>query len=250
MATHQHQISLPIWSGPLDLLLELIRSSEVDIFDIPIAEITQQYLETIRKWQQLDIDVASDFLAMAATLLVIKSAMLLPAELEEGQDVFEKDPRANLVKQLLEYQKYKEIAKVLDEKELRASSVVDRQDRQTFLEEMSLEQPKEEEEDLWKNVTLFDLLKIFSGVAGAVEKSYVYDELRKEEFLLEDKINLITQTLENKKQEDFRFFFQFPYIKTEVVITFWAVLELYRQHYLEIKQHKIFGNISLFKLET
>lgn len=236
------EIELPnLWTGPLDLLLDLIRTQEVDIHDIPISEITHQYLEAIKYMQKLDIDIASDFLVMAATLIYIKSKMLLPAELEDDEELF-LDPRKNLVEQLLEYQKFKNVAEVLGQLSDYSERLVERRDHQlTF----SL---NEEDDDLWEEVTLFELLKVFSGIVHEVPAiDFLPTDAR--EFTVEGKIDQITEALEREGSVNFFELFSNEKVKSEILAAFLAVLELYKMGRIRIKQHKVFGDIHLFKRE-
>ena len=128
------RVTLPIWNGPLDLLLDLIKASEINIHDIPIKEITSQYLATIKLMQKLDLEVAAEFLVMASTLVYIKSKMLLPQEMAgvDNED-FPRDPRLGLVEQLLEYQKFKQLAEVLEDQEVHSNRLLERRDHQITL---------------------------------------------------------------------------------------------------------------------
>ncbi|HMB01539.1 MAG TPA: segregation/condensation protein A [Spirochaetota bacterium] len=238
-----YKVDLPVWNGPLDLLLDLIQASEINIYDIPIAEITSQYLQTIKFMRKLDINVASDFLTMASYLIYIKTRMLLPAELDDSEEEEFMDPRDNLVQQLLEYQKYKKLAGVLEDKEFHSDKLIERRDNQ-----ITFKMPRDED-DVWQDVTLFELIKVFSGVVDVIE----YDQfgvLKPENINLEDKILAIKETLNKSGKSNFYDFFKDKPSKFHIIITFWAILELFKIGFILIKQHQIFGDIYIFKRES
>ncbi len=236
----QYKVKLPTWNGPLDLLLDLIRSSEVNIFDIPIFEITQQYLDAIKVIQKMDIDLASDFLAMAATLIMIKSKMLLPVEMQSDEDLLLEDPRKDLVDKLIEYQKYKAIAAELENSEFHAERIIERKDCQTTFDV--------NEGNIWESVTIYELLKVFSGFVDVVDKMENDESLEEEEeFQVEDKLNFIKNQFKQEEKIEFYSLFGNRFIKNEVIVTFLAILELYKLDYLLIRQHRVFGDIYLFK---
>ena len=234
----QYEVKLPTWNGPLDLLLDLIRSSEVNIFDIPIFEITQQYLDAIKMMQKMDIDLASDFLAMAVTLIMIKSKMLLPVEMQSDEDFLLEDPRKDLVDKLIEYQKYKAIAEELENSEFHAERIIERKDCQTTFDVT--------EGNAWEDVTIYELLKVFSGFVEAVDKMENYENLE-EDFRVEDKLDFIKDQFKQEEKIEFYSLFGNDFIKNEVIVTFLAILELYKLNYLLIRQHRVFGDMYLFK---
>ncbi len=235
-------VRLSTWNGPLDLLLDLIRDSRMNINDIPIHEITRQYLDAVAQMQKLDIEVASEFLVMAATLVWIKSRMMLPAELENGEVEEWADPRTDLVRQLLEYQTFKELANALENREATASLWIERRDlspgTELFLSE---------EGDIWKEITLPDLLKVFSGVIRVMNFEE-FGVLREEEYRIEDKMDFIRELLHRLSQVPFKDLFSETRQKAEVIATFWAVLELYKTYEIRILQNQLFDEIYLFPL--
>ena len=235
------KVKLPFFNeGPLDLLLHLIKESKINIYDIPISDITHQYLTAIQLMKKLDIELAADFLLMAATLIFIKSRMMLPAEMNEGdENDFLNDPRTNLVEQLLEYQKFKKLAEVLEDQEFHTTKIIERKDNQ-----ITFDLPKKED-DAWKEVNLFELIKVFSGVVDVMDYDD-FDVLRTEEVRIEDKIDQIE--LELKRAGKLNFYDLFPKASTKqiIIVTFWAILELYKVGVLTIKQHAIFGDIYIF----
>lgn len=233
-------VSLPSWNGPLDLLLDLIRESQVNIHDIPIREITRQYLETIALMQKLDVEMASEFLVMAATLVHIKSRMILPAELQDGEEDLWEDPRRDLVRQLLEYQKFKELAQELDRREAVANRLLERREQP-----MNFISPRGEGVDLWKDVTLLDLIKVFTEVVRVLDFES-FGVLREEEFRVEDKMEYIRAVLAEKGEIDFLELFGQRRGRGEIVVTFWAVLELFKVGAIRIAQKDLFATIMIF----
>jgi len=237
-----YKVNLPVWNGPMELLLDLIKAKEINIYDIPIAEITHDYLQVIELMQKLDIELAADFLAMAATLIHIKSRMLLPAELDtDDEGGLFRDPRSDLIQQLLEYQKFKIVAEVLETKSLYSDKIIERRDKQEIFSSAP-----EEEESIWKNVTLFELIRVFSGVIDVMD----YDDfnvLRNEEFSVSEKMDMITARLTNDDRINFYDLFTMRRNKNEIIVTFLAILELYKYGKITIKQHSYFGDIFIFR---
>lgn len=237
------QIKIDVFEGPLDLLLHLIKQLEVDIYDIPIAKITNQYLAYIHTLKILKLDVAGDYLLMAATLMAIKSQMLLPKpELNDEEDFFEEgeDPRDALVDQLLEYQQYKKAASVLKIKEAERSLYFtkepsDLEDYQTHIE---LEPAK---------VNVIDLVLAFQGMLQKKKlKSPLQTKIVLEEVTMEEKMNAIrNQLILNDKPVLFTELFE-TVNRTEVVTTFLALLELIKNKEIDIKQEKAFDEIIVF----
>jgi segregation and condensation protein A len=208
-----YEVKLEIFEGPLDLLLHLIRKNEVDIFDIPIATITDQYLEYIDLMKALNVNVAGEFLVMASTLVHIKSKMLLPSY--EGEED-EEDPRMEITRPLMEYLRLKEVAGELSERDLL--------DRDVFARHLSLDEIGEGEESLLQ-VSLFQLMDAFKRVLEQQSPQGAL-EFRPDPWSLKDKTALIVERL---KQEGFLYFSQlFDSDRTipEFVVTFLALLEL------------------------
>ena len=237
--------NLSTWQGPLDLLLDLIKAAKIDIRDIPIREITSQYLEVIRLMRKLNIEVASEFILMASTLIYIKSQTILPSEIDEtDEEEFMRDPRSDLVSQLLEYQKFKQAAEWLENREIHANRLIERQDRQLLFS------PPEKDDDIWKEVTLFELIRVFSGIVDAVtveEESY---SLAEKEYRVEDKIDMIAGCLDSNKPLYFYSLFPPRASRAEIIATFWAILEMYKYTRLLIRQHSLFGDIYLLASDS
>lgn len=231
-----YKIKLELFEGPLDLLLYLVKKDHLNIYDIPIAKVTEQYLEYLELMRLLDLNVAGEFLVMAATLINIKSKMLLPAapvteENTEEQD----DPRAELVKRLLEYQKYKEAAKILREKELLRQNI--------FTREVTEENSKQE---VYFEASLFDLIDAFSNALKEVPKDLFY-EVIKDEFTVEDKVHNLLHMFMNKQMFSLSVLFEKSRSRIEMVVTFLAVLELIRMKEIVVAQKNMFGEIMVMR---
>lgn len=235
-----YQVKLEVFEGPLDLLLYLIRKNEIDIYNIPIAEITEQYLEYLDQMQSLDINIASEFILMAATLLHMKSELLLPS----GSLVNEEEmmlTREELVRQLLEYKKFKEAAMLLSVKEEKRMELYPRSFTDPAIESLDLKQYR-------ITASLFDLLSAFHRVMSSSPPEEA-EEIVREEFTIEQKIEAIMKTLEIRKKVEFSSLFDILSPKLEIIVTFLAVLELVRIKYIVARQSRLFGKIWLYKLE-
>jgi segregation and condensation protein A len=239
-----YTIHLDNFDGPLDLLLHLIRREEMNIYDIPIARITEQYLQVIADLSAVDIDRASEFLVMAATLLTIKARMLLPKppkrqpeeeQFPDGAPEEELDPRAELIRQLVTYSQYKEIAAELREKE---QQMFRHFTRQVFLEEPAGPPPL-------RGLTLTDLMKAFEAV---LQEEWNWREVPKEEIPLREKLREI-QFLIGRSPGGIRFHQLFTRggSRLEVIVTFLAILQLIHQRKIMAMQAEPFGEIWLRK---
>lgn len=233
-----YKIKLDIFEGPLDLLLYLVRKNHLNIYDIPIAGITDQYIEYLNLMQMFDLNIAGEFIVMAATLMQIKSKMLLPAQ-ENEQQPQEEDPRAELVKRLLEYEKFKEIANSLREKE--------DQQRDVFKRPRS-ERPQQdtpgEGEPVYFEANIFDLINAFTQALKDVPRELFY-EVVKDEFSVEEKIHTILHLLLLKQTLPVADLFTKAASKIEVIVTFLAVLELVKMREVVILQSGTFGDIFI-----
>lgn len=245
-STEPEQLELPLkvklesFEGPLDLLLFLIKKNEIDIYDIPIAVITQQYLEYLEMMKNLNLDVAGEFLLMAATLLHIKSRMLLPApeedQAEDGKE--EEDPRAELVRRLLEYQRFKEAAL-----ELTKGPMLD---REVFIRNFFGEKPLEGgEEDVSEEASLFELLEAMKKVLQGLPPEE-FQEISVEHLNIKDKILQIMDRLWEVDSVAFGELFVPSTPRREVVLTFLALLELLRLRMIRAYQAESFGTIRIF----
>lgn len=228
-----YHVKLEAYEGPLDLLLYLIKRDEVDIWDIPIAQIAGEYLEYINMMKLLDLDMIGEFLVMASTLIKIKSHMLLPQE-ETGIEEEIEDPRSELVEQLLEYEMYKERAKTLAEKEEAQSKLFTRPPT-----EIPSSQPIFE-------ASLFDLLTAFHNVLKEKAPEIVR-EIEPFKFTLEEKVDQILKRVEKKDKISFSLLFKECLSKGELIVTFLALLELIKQRRVRIHQLKLFDEIAIYK---
>jgi len=224
------------FEGPLDLLLHLIQKNELDIFNIPIALITEQYLEYLQLMKVLNLDVAGEYLLMASTLLHIKSRMLLPKSSEGEEEEEGEDPRAELVRRLLEYQKYKEAAFEMEKRPLL--------DRDVFIR-LAPAEPEEEPEEERIEVNLFELLEAFRQVLERVKPESVHEVIL-EHLSVEAKIKEILSLLEkeNRSMAFHRLFPEHPPRKV-VVITLLAILELVKMKRIRIFQLTAFDTIRI-----
>lgn len=232
---HPYTVRLEMFEGPLDLLLHLIRKNEISITDIPIALITEQYLDYLKLMKELNLDVAGEYLLMASTLLHIKSKMLLPTSPEEEEEGGE-DPRAELVRRLLEYQAYKEAATELQRRPLL--------DRDVFIRTVPLETEEPEKEEKI-DVNLFDLLEAFRKVLERA-KPEIFHEVMMEQITVEERIQDILSLLqrENRSVTFYRLFpEQAP--RKIIVVTFLAILELVKMKLVRVFQMAPFETIRV-----
>lgn len=231
------QIRLDNFSGPLDLLLHLIKSHEMDICDIRIFEITEQYLAIINQMKQLDLDVAGEFLMMAATLLHIKSRMLLPLS-DEAEEEQAEDPRAELVKRLLEYQRYREAGQLFD----RLSQL----ERDVFLPRLTCDvfNPQDFEQEPEVAASIFQLAHAFHQLLKNVQPE-IFHEVVRESLSVADTIEKVRQHFFVKSRLAFRDIIPLKGSRTELIVTFLAILELIKMRILEVEQVASFSEIWL-----
>ncbi|OIO38924.1 MAG: hypothetical protein AUJ71_01855 [Candidatus Omnitrophica bacterium CG1_02_49_16] len=229
-----YKIRLDVFEGPLDLLLYLIKKEELDIYDIPITRITEQYLETLNLMELLDLDIAGEFLVMAATLMQIKSKMLLPPDLS-GELQEELDPRAELVRQLLEYKAFKEAAENLRGFEGTRSQMFTR---------FGVEPKLEDSDSPFLEVSLFDLISAFQLVLKNLPKND-FHRVEKDEFTVAEKVHEIFHRLIKEPTIYFSHLFKSAKNKFEVITTFLAILELIRLKEVRIRQENHFAEIEI-----
>ena len=239
-------VKLQAFEGPLDLLLHLIEKNKVSIYDIPIAEITDQYMEYIHEMKKQDLGMMSEFLLMAATLLDIKSRMLLPKEVNEKGE--EEDPRQELVQQLLEYKMYKYMSYELKERRQDAAQVL-YHEPDLPQEVRSYRQPVSAEE-LLSGVTLVKMHQIFRDVMRRQNNRIdpvrsTFGTLKKEEVDLERTRQKVAQYIAQHEICDFRQILQGQTTKMQIIVTFLVILEMMKEGWLEIIQEEIFGNIRI-----
>lgn len=231
----QYKVKLEAFEGPLDLLLYLIRKEEVSIYDIPIARISEQYLDYLRAMQELDIGVAGEFLVMAATLIQIKSQMLLPRDpAAEGDET--EDPRAELVYQLLEHQKFKAAANVLHQRATIESAAYAR---------AVVEADKSNPE---VSATVFQLFEVFREVLNR-QRAITEIEIARDEMTMAEKITEIKLMLGEADEVSARALFERAHTKRELVLIFLAVLELVKELEIRLAQSEMFGDIIITRRE-
>ncbi len=243
-------MALPVkienFEGPLDLLLHLIDVNKFNIFDIPIVEITEQYLEYVRNMDKKDLNVTSEFLVMAATLLEIKAKMLLPAEVdEEGEEI---DPREELVQKLLEYKMYKYMSYELQDRMQDAEKAMYKQP--TIPEEVEGYIEPVDIEKLLGNLTLKKLNEIFQSVMKRQNEKLdpirsKFGKIEKEEVSLEDKLDFVESYAKEHQTFSFRKLLEGQKSKMQVVVTFLAILELMKTGKILIHQETTFGEIMI-----
>ncbi|OGX40679.1 MAG: hypothetical protein A3C53_00190 [Omnitrophica WOR_2 bacterium RIFCSPHIGHO2_02_FULL_68_15] len=237
-----YRVKLPVFEGPLDLLLFLIKQNHIDITNLPIAEVVDQYLEYLGLMQILDLDIAGDFLVMAATLLQIKSKLLLPPDETPAEEEEEPDPRAELVRRLLEYQQFKAAADRLQDLEQQRLAVFTRVPPEgQRLEEEVIEEP-------FFEASLFDLLTALSKVLRKVPKE-LFHEIVKDEFTVEQKAAALRERLTQTSQVTFAQLFETAKNKLEVITIFLALLELIRQRFVVARQGEVFGDILVLRAD-
>jgi segregation and condensation protein A len=234
-----YKVKLEVFEGPLDLLLFLIKKEEIDIYDIPITKITQQYIEYLELMELLDLDIAGEFLVMAATLMHIKSKMLLPPE-ERAMDIEdEEDPRAELVRQLLAYKAFKEAAERLQGLEERQLDIFHRPGEPDGLN-VQLEGER------FFEASLFDLISAFSAVLENVPKE-TFLEVIKDQVTVEQKVHDILHMLVEKASLSLKALFDKARSKIEMVTVFLAILELIKTQSIIAVQKELFGEIEIVK---
>lgn len=235
------RIQLDKFEGPFEVLLYLIRSQEIDIFDIPIVKVTEQYLRFLELLREENLDVAGDFLVMAATLIQIKSRMILPVEIEEAEEeIEEEDPRLELVEKLLEYRKFRDLTHVLTVLEERAGDQFGRRVKP------KVEAVEDEDEIL--DIGLYDLIKAVRRVLRYVGEAYIH-EVQGEGASVDEKIAFIEQKLQEQDSLSWTELFESSRTKVELVCCLLAILELCRMHRIRVHQQRTFGEIRLFARE-
>lgn len=234
-----YKVKLEIFEGPLDLLLYLIRKDEIDIYDIPIERITNQYLEYLQVFKILDVDIAGEFIVMAANLIYIKSRSLLPVnQRPDEEETEEEDPRWELVRQLIEYKKFKDAASDLQVREAHQENLFGRLP----------EKPEFAEERPLAEVSIFDLINAFQGVIKRASKHEDLREIFEENFSVSDKIDLIMKLTASGTRMKFTGLFATAASRQEIVVTFLALLELIRLKQLRVSQMEPFSEIEINRI--
>jgi len=229
-----YRVKLDVFEGPLDLLLHLIRRNEVDIYDIPIAEITQQYLDMLDLMKALNLDIAGEFLVMAATLTHIKSKMLLPAPSDGEEEEEGEDPRKELVNRLLAYERFKEAARLMEGRDILEKDVFTRKPIEDDEEELEL--------------SLFELIEALQEVLRRSSHELIH-EITLERMSIEEKITEILDTLSRYGGKlDFKSLFEGEPTKEVIIVTFLAVLELMKMRMIKVYQRRAFHPIEIRKI--
>ncbi len=238
----EYNILLDVFKGPLDLLLHLIDDAKIDIYDIPINLITDQYLSYLDEMESLNLDITSEFLVMASTLLQIKSNRLLPKKVVEDED--EEDPEELLIKRLIEYKKYKEIAneiKIMGEDHYRRfykkqEDFADLIEDELLLEEVSLEQ---------LSIAFKKIIEMNKEITEELDLSIL--KIHREEFPVERSMDKLKNMLKNTKEFYFEEAFNLSACKSEIISMFLAILELTKIKFIRLKQNKNYSQISIVK---
>lgn len=236
-AANPYSIKVAAFEGPLDLLLHLIKDNKIDIYDIPISLITRQYLEYIEMMKELNLEIASEFLVMAATLIYIKSRMLLPPD-ETIETEEQEDPRAGLVQRLLEYQAYKEASATLREKEEVWANIFSRlpvdKDEIIF-----------EPEPYLFDINIFDLMAALKKIISKAPPEAI--KITREILTVKDRIALILDKMEHEHTMRFDALFEGDATRLQIIVTFLALLEILRLGLVRAYQDKDFGTIWIMR---
>ena len=244
-------VKLNVFEGPLDLLLHLIDKNKIDIYDIPIVEITAQYLDYIRQMQREDMNVMSEFLVMAATLIDIKCKMLLPKEVNEDGE--EEDPRAELVQKLLEYKMYKYAS--LELKDMNLDAGKNYYKPATIPKEVLEYKEEIDPAEVIGDVTLAKLNEIFTQVMKRTVDRVdpvrsKFGTIEKDEVRIEDKMDDIRASIRGLKGINFKTLLEIQATKINIIVTFMAILELMKVGDITIRQDELFGDIIIDSLEA
>lgn len=237
-------VKLEIYDGPLDLLLDLIKKNEMDIYNIQVSEITRQYLQYLETLKSLDLEIAGEFIVMAATLIHIKSKMLLPQELKEETDESGQDPRSELVRKLLEYQAFKEAARELGFLQTERGKVFTRQITDYYLSDLSAEDVGIDS----FSANFYDLMSAFQKVLSKHGREAMH-EVYEQVVSIEEKIDTIKGLFTHRNQVRFFDLFSERWTKNELIATFLALLEIVRMKVAIVKQDSQFEDIVLEKRE-
>jgi segregation and condensation protein A len=238
---HDYKVKLEIFEGPLDLLLYLIKKEEVDIHEVSMEKITKQYLLYINTFKMLNIDIAAEFVLMAANLMYIKSRTLLPkSEQPPEEDSEEDDPRWDLIRQLIEYKKFKDAASFLLKREVEMDGAFAYQ----------AEKIKDETPPTLAEVSIFDLIRSFQNVLKRFEVTHDFGSIIDDRYTVADKIELLITRFRPGQSIRFENLFEQATTKAEVIVTFLAVLELMKLNQFVIRQNTILGEIEVERRDT
>jgi segregation and condensation protein A len=241
MPGDEYKVSLEVFEGPLDLLLYLIKKDELDIFNIPIEHVTKQYLGYVDMMKMLDLNIAGEFLVMAATLMMIKSRMLLPVDDRPELDDEEDDPRWELVRQLVEYKKFKDAAEHLDDLQMQQENIFGRggdgvdlgQDGSVSLHDVSI----------------FDLITAFQEALKKAKKEEDLTEIFADKWTVADKVDQIMRLIRTQGGARMMALFEGMTHRYEMVCTFLAILELMKLRHIRAVQRETFGDIEIVAAE-
>lgn len=238
----EYKIKLDTFEGPLDLLLFFIRRDELDIYDIPIASITREFLEYVNLIKLLDLEIAGDFILMASTLMHIKARMLLPREIDEkGEEI---DPREDLVKALLEYKRYKEMSEELSFFESNQRMLKYRGNFSSDLKEAP-----HEYETLLKNVSIYDLTKAFKKAIDQIKEVPVH-QIQRQVITIDEQMNFIFKMLNENNEVAFLILVKHLTEKIRIVVTFIALLELVNEGSIGIKESIHYNDFIIYKINN
>ncbi len=240
-----YKIKLQLFEGPLDLLLYLVKKDQLNIYDIPIAQVTEQYIQYLELMKSLDLNLAGEFLVMAATLMQIKSKMLLPAQETDVVEEEGEDPRAELVRKLLEYERFKEIARELREREASQKELFRRQ--KTGLDEKDM--VADEEKPQYFEASIFDLIDAFSKALKDAPRELFYQVI-KDEFTVAEKTHQLLHLMMLNKTVNVSELFSRAKDKIEVIVIFLSILELIKMKEIVIIQKELFGEIAIVRNEA
>jgi len=223
-----YRVQLKNFEGPLDLLLFFIKRDELNIYDIPLSHITEEFLSYIRLMEELDLDVASEFIYMASLLMSIKAKMMLPTDIEEDEALDENDPRYELVQKLLEYKRYKEMSEKL--------TVLDEETQKKYYRGYpeADEVEKQATGEALKDVTIFDLMSAFRKVLADIKRQHSYHSVEKVTVTVEEQTEYIIQVLQNRGRTSFMAICLELKNSILVVVTFLAVLEMLKEHQINL----------------
>lgn len=239
MEDKDYKVKLEIFEGPLDLLLYLIKKDEIDIYDVSIGRITKQYLEYINTFKMLNVELASEFIVMAANLMYIKSRELLPKDVQPpDEEADEDDPRWELIRQLVEYKKFKEAASFLGVQEVKSDEFF-----ATTPELPDLEAPVVG----IGQVGIFDLIRAFQRILKRFENASDFREIVNDRFTVADKIEELLTIVPEGGRVRFEELFNSSSSRGEVIITFLAMLELIKLNHLQVEQEQLLGDIVIVR---
>lgn len=234
--TNKHHFVINDFEGPLDLLLFLIKKNDVNIYDIPVAEITEQYVEWLEYAEDINLDGLTDFYIMASTLLYIKSRMLLPVEVDLDDEI--EDPRKELVDKLIEYQRIKKLTDLMQDKEKESEWVIERKKKQRVL-------PFSEKEEMWEQIDVWDLVVSFKNMIKTISSERILDLY--EEVSINEKISLIEEMLDERESILFTDLIVSETSIMEVICSFLAILDSVKLKKIRMFQNRFFGDIQIRK---